>query len=80
MGEHRVKNIAEPVEVWRVALDGVATAPAARRLAASSRATRWLMPALAALLALVFIGRGLALLARRAAAQGQAGDRGAAVR
>ena len=33
MGEHRVKNIAEPVEDWRVALDGVATAPAARRLA-----------------------------------------------
>jgi TolB-like protein/class 3 adenylate cyclase len=24
MGAHRVKNIAEPVEVWRVALDGVA--------------------------------------------------------
>jgi adenylate cyclase len=23
MGEHRVKNIAEPVEVWRVVLDGV---------------------------------------------------------
>ena len=56
MGEHRVKNIAEPVEVWRVALDGVATAPAARRLAASWPTTRWLMPALAALLALVFLG------------------------
>jgi class 3 adenylate cyclase len=35
MGEHRVKNIAEPVEVWRVALDGAAPRrkPTVRRLA-----------------------------------------------
>jgi hypothetical protein len=41
---------------------------------------RWLVPALAALLAIVLMWRSLALLARRAAAEGQAGDRGAAVR
>jgi adenylate cyclase len=34
MGAHRVKNIAEPVEVWRVAIDGTTRAKAtARRLA-----------------------------------------------
>ena len=36
MGQHRVKNIAEPVETFRVALDGVATAPV--RHPASGRA------------------------------------------
>jgi TolB-like protein/tetratricopeptide (TPR) repeat protein len=57
MGEHRVKNIAEPVETFRVALDGVATAPiASRPRNAGLRVTRWVMPALAALLALVFMG------------------------
>jgi TolB-like protein/class 3 adenylate cyclase/tetratricopeptide (TPR) repeat protein len=56
MGAHRVKNFAEPVEVWRVALDGVATAPAAGPLAASWSTMPWLRPALAALLALLFIG------------------------
>jgi adenylate cyclase len=30
MGAHRVKNIAEPVEVWRVALDGVTPRASAR--------------------------------------------------
>jgi TolB-like protein/class 3 adenylate cyclase len=30
MGEHRVKNIAEPVEVWRVVLDEVALKPRKR--------------------------------------------------
>ena len=35
MGAHRVKNIAEPVEVWRVALDGATPRASAkpRRLA-----------------------------------------------
>jgi TolB-like protein/class 3 adenylate cyclase/tetratricopeptide (TPR) repeat protein len=57
MGEHRVKNIAEPVEVWRVVLDGARTAPAVRRPPASSwRAARWATPALAALVALMFAG------------------------
>jgi hypothetical protein len=56
MGTHRVKNIAEPVEVWRVALDGVTTAPATRRLAVSWPTTPWLISGLAALLTLVFLG------------------------
>jgi TolB-like protein len=55
MGEHRVKNIAEPIETFRVTLDGVAPSTAiSRPLAAGSRATRWLVPALAALVAVVF--------------------------
>ena len=78
MGEHRVKNITEPVETFRVALDGVVTAPAASRR--RPRVMRWLVPALAALLAIVLMGGVLALLARRTAAQGQAGNRGAALR
>jgi TolB-like protein/class 3 adenylate cyclase/tetratricopeptide (TPR) repeat protein len=57
MGQHRVKNIAEPVETFRVTLDGVARAPAASRLpAAGSRVARWLMPAVAGFVALVFTG------------------------
>jgi TolB-like protein/class 3 adenylate cyclase/tetratricopeptide (TPR) repeat protein len=57
MGQHRVKNIAEPVETFRVALDGVARAPVASRLpAAGARVSRWLMPALGALVALVLAG------------------------
>jgi TolB-like protein/Tfp pilus assembly protein PilF len=58
MGEHQVKNIAEPVETLRVALDGVAAAPAAsRRAAAGPRAARWLLPAAgAALMALALAG------------------------
>jgi TolB-like protein/class 3 adenylate cyclase/tetratricopeptide (TPR) repeat protein len=57
MGEHRVKNIAEPVETFRVALDGVATAPMAPRPSAPSwRATRWAVPALGAILAFAVLG------------------------
>ena len=58
MGEHHVKNIAEPVETFRVALDGVAAAPAASRPAAASpRAARWLLPAAGAtLIALALAG------------------------
>ena len=43
-GRHRVKNISEPVETWRVRLDGVA---ARRRPAGPSRPS-WAMPAAAA--------------------------------
>jgi TolB-like protein/class 3 adenylate cyclase len=58
MGEHQVKNIAEPVETFRVPLDGVAAAPVVSRPApASVRVRRWLMPAAgAALAALGLIG------------------------
>ena len=60
MGEHRVKNIADPVETFRVALDGVASAPTTPRPAAPNRwATRWAAPALGALLALAIIGGGI---------------------
>jgi TolB-like protein/class 3 adenylate cyclase/tetratricopeptide (TPR) repeat protein len=55
MGQHRVKNIAEPVEVWRVGLDGAAAVPRRYR-AAAARRTFWLVPALAALLVLVLAG------------------------
>ena len=49
MGEHRVKNIAEPVETWCVRLEGVAAAPTVRRLAAAFPVPRrWLAPALGA--------------------------------
>jgi TolB-like protein/class 3 adenylate cyclase/tetratricopeptide (TPR) repeat protein len=54
MGEHRVKNIAEPVEVWRIALNGRTAAALPRRRAVGYRARRWLAPALAALAAAVF--------------------------
>jgi class 3 adenylate cyclase len=56
IGKHRVKNIAEPVEVWRVGLDGGGAAMRRRRSTAASRGTRWLLPALAALVALVLAG------------------------
>jgi TolB-like protein/class 3 adenylate cyclase/tetratricopeptide (TPR) repeat protein len=56
MRQHRVKNIAEPVETFRVALDG-ATAPVPpRRAAAKWRVTHWWAPAIAALVALMFAG------------------------
>jgi TolB-like protein/tetratricopeptide (TPR) repeat protein len=56
-GLHEVKNISEPVETFRVALDGVAAAPVAPRPAAAGpRATRWLTPAAGALGALALIG------------------------
>jgi class 3 adenylate cyclase len=53
MGEHKVKNIAEPVEVWRVALDGSTSKPRQRRVAsrrprsprASWRCSPWAAPA-----------------------------------
>jgi hypothetical protein len=54
MGAHRVKNIAEPVEVWRVVLDGVATAPGASRR--RPRVMRWLVPAVGAVGALLVLG------------------------
>jgi class 3 adenylate cyclase len=41
MGEHRVKNIADPVEVWRVVLDGVCQGHARRVVA--SRRSLWLL-------------------------------------
>jgi class 3 adenylate cyclase len=56
MGVHRVKNIAEPVETFRVVLDGATAAVVPRPPAAGSRASRWLMPALGAVVALVFAG------------------------
>jgi TolB-like protein/class 3 adenylate cyclase/tetratricopeptide (TPR) repeat protein len=56
MGAHRVKNIAEPVETFRVALNGGMAAVPPRRRAAGSLVTRWRMAALAALVALVFAG------------------------
>ena len=57
MGEHQVKNIAEPVETFRVVLNGVATAPTApRRPAPRWRATRWAVPALGAILAFAVLG------------------------
>ena len=53
MGEHRVKNIAEPVEVWRVLLDGTAPKPKAtvRRFAPTAIAA-----GIAVLLALGGVG------------------------
>jgi TolB-like protein/class 3 adenylate cyclase/tetratricopeptide (TPR) repeat protein len=56
-GLQQVKNIAEPVETFRVALDGVPAARAAARPAAAGRrATRWLVPTLGALLAIAVLG------------------------
>ncbi len=56
MGQHRVKNIAEPIETFRIALDGVMAAVRPRRAVAGSRVMRWFVPAVAAVLALLFIG------------------------
>jgi TolB-like protein/class 3 adenylate cyclase/tetratricopeptide (TPR) repeat protein len=56
MGAHRVKNIAEPVETFRVALNGGTAAMAPWRAAAGRRVTRWWIPAVAALVALVCAG------------------------
>jgi TolB-like protein/class 3 adenylate cyclase/tetratricopeptide (TPR) repeat protein len=57
-GLHQVKNIAEPVDTYRVALDGVAAAPVVSRPApAGARPRRWLMPAAgAAVVALGLLG------------------------
>ena len=82
MGQHRVKNIAEPVEVWRVAArwrgDGrrwrVGLAPRLRAARAG------FVPALAALLALVFAGGVWHFWPDEPAPKGQARNRGAAVR
>jgi class 3 adenylate cyclase len=54
MGEHRVKNITEPVETFRVALDGVATATGATRR--RPRMMRWPVPAVGAVGALLALG------------------------
>jgi TolB-like protein len=56
MGQHRVKNIAEPVEVWRVMLDGAARQPMPWRAPARAR-----FALAAAALALVLTGSGLAV-------------------
>jgi TolB-like protein/class 3 adenylate cyclase len=54
MGKHHVKNIAEPVETYRVALDGVSVP---RPAAASRQASRrLLMPVVGAAAALVVLG------------------------
>ena len=53
-GSHQVKNIAEPVETFRVALDGAPVRRAVPRPGiAGPRARRWLMPAAGALIAIV---------------------------
>lgn len=51
-GRHRVKNISEPIETFRVLLDGAP--PAASRAASSARRLR--LPVAAAFLALLFLG------------------------
>jgi len=56
MGEHKVKNIAEPIEIFRVVANGTETAARLRPLRSGARMTHWLMPTVAALLLLVFIG------------------------
>jgi TolB-like protein/class 3 adenylate cyclase len=53
-GRHRVKNISEPVETFRVVLDGVA--PAARLPARGNPVQRLVLAAAAALFAAVFLG------------------------
>jgi adenylate cyclase len=77
MGAHRVKNIAEPVETFRVARDGGSAAPARycwltgdALVHARARRTRGRRVR----------SRDLAFLAGRARAQGSARDRGPAVR
>ncbi len=56
-GSHQVKNIAEPVETFRVVLDGIPPSPAAaRRVVAVRRTTRWLAPAAGGLVALGILG------------------------
>jgi TolB-like protein/class 3 adenylate cyclase len=53
-GSHQVKNIAEAVETFRVALDGAPVRRAVPRPGiAGPRAGRWLMPAAGALIAIV---------------------------
>ena len=54
MGRHRVKNVAEPVEVWRVQTDGV-SAKARRK---HYGVYRWRVPAAAVVLALLVAGGG----------------------
>jgi adenylate cyclase len=55
MGAHRVKNIAEPVEVWRVALDGAKPK--------QIRALRWARPKLALAAAAVVLVLAIGSLA-----------------
>jgi TolB-like protein/class 3 adenylate cyclase/tetratricopeptide (TPR) repeat protein len=57
MGAHRVKNIAEPVETFRVTLNcGTAAAPHRHRYPGSHVKRRWLVSAGAALVAVVVAG------------------------
>ena len=70
MGVHQVKNIAEPVETFRVALDGVAAPGGTRPPASGWRATRWRCPRSAPSWPSCS-RQGLALLAGRAAAKGR---------
>jgi TolB-like protein len=56
MGQQRVKNIAEPVEAWRVVLDG--RAPLARKPVLAARRSRLALAAALAFLALLGAGVG----------------------
>src|SRR5919106_2864628 len=56
MGQHRIKNIVEPVEVWRVALDAAAPRPRKRRTTAGPK-----LAFAAAAVTLVLAGSGFAV-------------------
>jgi TolB-like protein/class 3 adenylate cyclase/Flp pilus assembly protein TadD len=57
-GLHQVKNISEAVETFRVALNGVAPAPAPQTIVARPRAQRWVLPTAGALFVLLLIAGG----------------------
>ena len=77
-GLHQVKNISEAVETFRVALDGVA--PAAPPGRATARGQRWALLAAGGAVRARVPGGVWRFWPARAAAQAEAGDRGAAVR
>jgi TolB-like protein/class 3 adenylate cyclase len=56
LGEHTVKNIAEPVRVYRMRIGPEAAAPVAREEKAGPR--RWKKPALAVVVVLLIVGGG----------------------
>jgi adenylate cyclase len=70
LGQHRVKNIAHPVSVYRVALDSATTPKVGNTLRKVRPSRTWLVPAAAILAIVVVVGSVLWLRAPESAVTG----------